>query len=94
MCEDSKKVYCLVIGKNETAVLKTLAKKKDYILESELYKIHKDNISLSYPIQLETLLSRLKEKGLVEWIYNEDESDGLIKIKEKGTLLLKLLKLK
>lgn len=92
MCENNK-VICLIVGKNETSILKSL-NRREWIKTEDLHQLHMDNPSLYAPSSFSDCINRLHRKGLI--IYRCDYKHIIKEIcrSEKGQLLLQLLKMK
>lgn len=84
---NKQKVICIVLGINETRVLKYLSSKEVFVSFEDIYEAHKHYISMKYPLQLSQLLGRLLRKNLVKETIGNNYS-----INEKGKLILEVIK--
>ncbi len=87
---ETKRVICITLGCNETAVLKNLSRFEGAVSFTDIFETHRENTSLAYETQLGMVLGRLKHKQLIEWFAWENQS--YCQITEKGRMMLLVLK--
>lgn len=92
MSEERRRVICLIVGRNETTLLKFLnnngCRFRDGFLDSDVVFNHcQEHSTLKYESNFHMAINRLLRKKLIET--NENSQ---IRISQKGILFLEIIK--